>query len=48
MLRQETLKARPSKPGSHVTAIVGVDTELGQEEWSARKWISLEEKHLVI
>ena len=48
MLREETLKARPSKPGSHATAIVGVNAELGWWEMFAKKWMSLEDMHLVI
>ena len=32
MLREETLKARPSKPRSHLTPVVGVNAELGREK----------------
>ena len=47
MLREETLKARPRKPGSHVTAIVDANAELGQWELSARQCMSLEATHFV-
>ena len=48
MLREGTLKARPSKPGSHVIAIVGANAELGRWEMFARKCMRLEDTHLVI
>lgn len=40
MVREETLKARPSKPGSHVTAIVGANAKLRWWEVFARKYES--------
>ena len=40
MVREETLKARPSKPGSHVTAIVGANAKLRQWEVFARNYES--------
>ena len=48
MLREETLKARPSRPGSHVIAIVGANAGLGRWEMFARKCMRLEDTHLVI
>lgn len=47
MLREETLKARARKPVSHLTAIVGVNAELGRWEMFARRYMSLEDMYLV-
>ena len=49
MLRKETLKARLRKPRSYVTAMEGVNAELGL--WGslfAGKLMSLEDVHIVI
>ena len=48
MLREETLKARRRKPRSHVTAMEGVNAELGRWGAFARKFMSLEDVHIVI
>ena len=46
MLREGTPKARPTKPSSHLTALMGVNDELGRGK-RPREDISLEDMHVV-